>query len=342
MELLDHINLKPYNTFGIAARAKHFCRIDHVQQLEELRASSIFKENPHLILGGGSNVLFTKNFEGLIIQNSLKGIEKTGETDETIELSVSSGEVWNDLVMHCVQNNWGGIENLSLIPGTVGAAPIQNIGAYGVEVGEVIKHVDVIDLSSGRRERIDHDECKFSYRDSVFKSGVKKKIFISSVTLRLTTKNHRINTTYGAVLHTLQQKNNSSSTDFSIQQISEAITHIRSEKLPDYRVTGNAGSFFKNPEITSDAFQKLQGEHPGIPHYPTANQQVKIPAGWLIEQCGWKGRVVGNAGVHAHQALVIINRGEASGDEIFSLAQQIISSVREKFSITLTPEVNIF
>lgn len=342
MELLDHINLKPYNTFGIAARAKHFCRIDHVQQLEELRASSIFKENPHLILGGGSNVLFTKNFEGLIIQNSLKGIEKTGETDETIELSVSSGEVWNDLVMHCVQNNWGGIENLSLIPGTVGAAPIQNIGAYGVEVGEVIKHVDVIDLSSGRRERIDHDECKFSYRDSVFKSGVKKKFFISSVTLRLTTKNHRINTTYGAVLHTLQQKNNSSSSDFSIQQISEAITHIRSEKLPDYRVTGNAGSFFKNPEITSDAFQKLQGEHPGIPHYPTANQQVKIPAGWLIEQCGWKGRVVGNAGVHAHQALVIINRGEASGEEIFSLAQQIISSVREKFSITLTPEVNIF
>jgi UDP-N-acetylmuramate dehydrogenase len=342
MELLEKINLKPFNTFGISVTAKYFCEVENINQLQELRESEMFKKNPSLILGGGSNILFTKNFEGIIIRNSLKGIEKVKESDDSIELKVSSGEIWSDLVMHCVKNNWGGIENLSLIPGTVGAAPIQNIGAYGVEVSDVIKNVEAIDLTSGRAEVIDHDDCKFSYRESVFKSGNKKKFFISSVTLRLTKKNHHINTRYGAVLSTLQQKNNSSSTEFSIQQISDAVIQIRKEKLPDYRIVGNAGSFFKNPEIDQDDFKKLKNDYPEMPHYNTVNQQVKIPAGWLIEQCGWKGKTFDHVGVHPHQALVIINREGASGDEIFSLALKIISSVREKFSITLTPEVNIF
>jgi UDP-N-acetylmuramate dehydrogenase len=287
-------------------------------------------------------VLFTHNFDGLVIHNSIKGITKANETEETIDLKVSSGEIWHELVMHCMKNNWGGIENLSLIPGTVGAAPIQNIGAYGVEVKDVIENVEVIDLYSGNITQLSRDDCKFSYRDSVFKRGDKKKFFISSVTLRLTKKNHRINTNYGAVLHTLQQKNNSSSTDFSIQQISDAIVEIRREKLPDYHTLGNAGSFFKNPEIEIHLFKNIQSKHPLIPNYTTENQKVKIPAGWLIEQCGWKGKTIGHAGVHAQQALVLVNRGDAQGEEIFSLAQQIISSVKEKFSITLAPEVNIF
>ncbi len=342
MKLRQNINLKPYNTFGIAVTAKYFSQIERLEELKELLNSEIFRKNHSLVMGSGSNMLFTKNFDGIIIQNSMKGIEIVNETDEAIELKMQSGEIWNDVVMHCVKNNWGGIENLSLIPGTVGAAPIQNIGAYGVEVGDVIKKVEVIDLSSRHVEQLDHDDCKFSYRDSVFKSGDKKKKFISSVTLRLTKKNHRINTKYGAVLHTLQQKNNSSSTDFTIQQISDAIIQIRKEKLPDYMVIGNAGSFFKNPEIARDQYQSLKKTYPEIPSYPSANQQVKVPAAWLIEQCGWKGKKIGHAGVHQHQALVLINDGEATGDEIFSLAQKIISSVREKFSITLTPEVNIF
>ena len=290
MELLQNINLKPYHTFGIAVTAKYFCKIERLEELKELLASKVFAENQYLIIGGGSNLLFTKNFDGLIIQNSLKGIEKENETDEIIELKVQSGEIWHDMVMHCVKNNLGGIENLSLIPGTVGAAPIQNIGAYGVEIGNVIKKVEAIDLSSGRVEQLDRDECKFSYRDSAFKSGAKKNFFISSVTLSLTKKNHRTNTKYGVVLHTLQQKNNSSATEFSIQQISDAIIQIRKEKLPDYNVMGNAGSFFKNPEIPQEHFHSLQKSFPEIPSYPSANQQVKVPAAWLIEQCGWKGK----------------------------------------------------
>lgn len=333
------VSLKPYTTFGIDCTAKYFCAITSVSDLQELISTEFFNNEKHLILGRGSNVLFTQDFDGLVIHNSIKGIETVSENDEKIVLKISSGELWHEVVMHCVKNNWGGIENLSLIPGTMGAAPIQNIGAYGVEVKNVIDRVEIIDLSTSVIRSLSNEECRFGYRESVFKHELKKNIFISSVTLTLTKKNHQINTSYGALTTTLHQMN---VFEFTPQTISDAVIKIRTEKLPDHQKMGNAGSFFKNPEIAEKLFHQLQLQYPEIPHYPSANQQVKIPAGWLIERCGWKGKRIGDAGVHAHQALVLVNYGNASGEEIFSLSKKISATVQEKFSITLTPEVNIF
>jgi UDP-N-acetylmuramate dehydrogenase len=338
-QIEKNVNLKSYNTFGIEAKAKYFCSIESEEQLQELITTELFKNERRIFLGGGSNVLFTKDFEGLIIHNVIQGIKKQDETDENILLRVASGVNWHQLVLHCVQHNWGGVENLSLIPGTVGAAPIQNIGAYGVEISEVIEKVDGVDITNNLSKSFTKDECRFGYRESVFKSVFKEKIFISSVTLRLWKKNHHFNVSYGAINDTLKQMN---TTHLSIQSISDAVIKIRKEKLPDFNVIGNAGSFFKNPEITEQHYQHLKSNYASIPHYPTANQRVKVPAGWLIEQCGWKGKKINHVGVHAMQALVLVNFGDAKGEEIFQLAMKIIESVKEKFSITLTPEVNIF
>ncbi|MBS1488599.1 MAG: UDP-N-acetylmuramate dehydrogenase [Bacteroidetes bacterium] len=339
MKIDKNISIKPYNTFGIDCLASYFCELSSLTDLQELIASDLFKKEKHLILGRGSNVLFTKDFEGIVIHNSIKGIVIDAEEEDYIHLRVNSGELWHDLVMYCVRHQWGGVENLSLIPGTVGAAPIQNIGAYGVEVKDVIEKVEVIDLHNGHTRVLSKEECKFGYRESVFKHEREKNFFISSVTLTLTKKNHRFTTSYGALNSTLNQMNHGVQT---LQAISEAVIKIRTEKLPDHQAMGNAGSFFKNPEISESLFQKIKEQYPSIPFYPAANQQVKVPAGWLIEQCGWKGKRIGDAGVHAHQALVLINYGHASGEEIFSLSKKISVSVKEKFSITLTPEVNIF
>jgi UDP-N-acetylmuramate dehydrogenase len=338
ISIQENVSLKSYNTFGIDAKAKYFCDIKSIDDLISLVQSEFIKKERFLILGGGSNVLFRKDFDGLVVHNSIHGRNVVHERDESIYLKVNSGEVWHDTVIYCVQNRWGGIENLSLIPGTVGAVPMQNIGAYGVEAREVIENVEAVELSTGRIKTFTNQECKFAYRESIFKNELKEMFFISSVTLSLTKKNHRITTSYGAIADTLSKMN---ITQPSIKSVSDAVIKIRSEKLPDFHALGNAGSFFKNPEISEEQFSKLQSEFQSVPHYP-ANQGVKVPAGWLIEQCGWKGKTVGNAGVHDKQALVLVNRGGATGDEIFSLAMKIISSVSEKFSITLTPEVNIF
>jgi len=335
----ENTSLKPYNTFGIDVKTKYFCEIRSDDELQELIATDLFKNEKKLILGGGSNVLFTRNFDGLLILNSIQGIEIVEETEEKITLKASSGERWHSLVMNCVKHNWGGIENLSLIPGTVGAAPMQNIGAYGVEVSEVITKVEAIELTTGEIKMFTREECKFGYRESIFKNTAKEKYFISSVTLTLCKKNYHINISYGAISDILKQMNVSQPT---IQSVSEAVIKIRTEKLPDTTTLGNAGSFFKNPEIGEKLFEKIKSEYPVIPHYTAANQQVKVPAGWLIEQCGWKGKKFDRIGVHATQALVLVNYGDANGEEIFQLAMKIIQSVREKFSITLTPEVNIF
>jgi UDP-N-acetylmuramate dehydrogenase len=334
-----NISLKPFNTFSIEAKAKYFCSVESEEQLLELMTTDLFKNERQIFLGAGSNVLFTKDFDGLIIRNIIQGIEKQSETDENILLRVASGVNWHQLVLHSVRHNWGGIENLSLIPGTVGAAPIQNIGAYGVEVSEVIEKVEGFDITNSVSKSFTKDECRFGYRESVFKNVFKEKIFISSVTLSLWKKNHRININYGAINDTLKQMN---ITHPTIQSVSDAVIKIRKEKLPDFNVVGNAGSFFKNPEITEQHFQQLKNNYTTMPHYPAANQQVKVPAGWLIEQCGWKGKKINHVGVHAMQALVLVNFGSAKGEEIFRLAMKIIESVKEKFSITLIPEVNIF
>ncbi len=338
IKIEENVNLKPYNTFGIEAQARYFCKISKEEQLEELLSSEAYKNERHLILGSGSNILFTNDFDGLIIKVELEGIQKLKETGDTIDINVKSGEVWHTLVLYCVQNNLGGIENLSLIPGTVGAAPIQNIGAYGVEIKEVVKNVEAINLSTGERKTFTNAECMFGYRESIFKHDLKDNYFISSVTLTMTTKNHLLNTHYGAIQDTLKAMH---VTEPTIKTISDAVIHIRKTKLPDPSIIGNAGSFFKNPVITLSHYGQLKKKYTEIPGYPSVNQSVKIPAGWLIEQCGWKGKRVDNIGVHTQQALVLVNYGNGNGNEIFQLAKNILSSVKEKFNITLTPEVNI-
>jgi UDP-N-acetylmuramate dehydrogenase len=334
----ENISLRPYNTFGIDAKARFFCRLKTENDLTQLFESDFYKSNRVLWLGGGSNLLFLHDFDGLVIKNELLGIEKKDETAEKVELSVASGVVWHELVMHCVAQNWGGVENLSLIPGTVGAAPMQNIGAYGVEAREVIKNVSGFDLRSGAKMTLSNQECEFGYRESIFKHTLKEKFFISSVTLTLTKKNHHINTSYGAIQDTLTHMNVSVPT---LRDVSDAVIHIRQSKLPDPLLLGNAGSFFKNPTIAQNHYDELKKTHPFMPGYISENQQVKVPAGWLIEQCGWKGKRINEAGVHAHQALVLINYGSAKGDEIFSLAREIQHDVTKKFGINLTTEVNI-
>jgi UDP-N-acetylmuramate dehydrogenase len=334
----EQVSLKAYNTFGVDASARYFCRISTENDFIELISTPLYKKNRSLVLGGGSNVLFLNDFNGLIIRNELKGWQVTEETDTNIELKVGAGEVWHDVVMLCVEKNWGGIENLSLIPGTMGAAPMQNIGAYGVEAKEVIKCVDTIDRKTGEKKTFQNAECHFGYRESVFKQSLKEKFFISSVTLTLTKKNHLLNTSYGAIQLTLVQMNITSPT---IKDVSNAVIQIRQNKLPDPSHIGNAGSFFKNPSLSSIAYEELKKEFPLIPGYFSDNQQVKVPAGWLIEACGWKGKRIGDAGVHAQQALVLVNYGNAKGEEIFLISEQIKSSVKKKFNIDLNTEVNI-
>lgn len=338
LTIQNNIDLKPYNTFGIHAVALHFVTINTLAELHELIHTDLFKNEKHLIIGGGSNLLLTQDFMGLIIHNNLKGKAVQKETDETITLEVSSGEPWHPFVAHCVQHNWGGIENLSLIPGTVGAAPMQNIGAYGVELCEVVDHVNGFDLKTGDLKTFSNPECMFGYRESIFKKELREKFFISSVTLTLSKKNHRLNIGYGAIKETLDSMHITTPT---IQSISEAVIAIRRKKLPDPSVMGNAGSFFKNPVITDSHYQSLKKTYSELPGYSTENQLVKVPAAWLIEQCGWKGKRFGDAGVHTHQPLVLVNYNHATGEEIFSLAMRVRASVREKFDIDLVPEVNI-
>ncbi len=334
----ENISLKPYNTFGIDAKAKYFTRISTEKDFQQLIGTKIYQDNPVLILGGGSNVLFTKDYEGLVIKDEMKGISVVDETPEIINIKALAGENWHELVMYCVRNNWGGVENLSLIPGTTGAAPMQNIGAYGVEMKDIVKNVEAIDKINGTLRSFSNEECHFGYRESVFKQELKEKYFISSVTLTLTKKNHLLNINYGAILDTLKSMNVSQP---NIQSISDAVIYIRKSKLPDPTQIGNAGSFFKNPTITLQHYTDLKEHHPHIPGYHTENQLVKVPAGWLIEQCNWKGKRINEVGVHAHQALVLVNYGDAKGEDIVALSLNIKSSVKEKFNIDLTTEVNI-
>ncbi|MEQ9591578.1 MAG: UDP-N-acetylmuramate dehydrogenase [Cyclobacteriaceae bacterium] len=337
-KILENASLLPHNTMRIDAKARYFAEVTTTEDLQEILSSSAYQNMSRLVLGGGSNILFTKDFPGIVLKVSMRGMNVVKESEQNIWLKVAAGENWHELVMHCVTNDWGGIENLSLIPGTVGAAPMQNIGAYGVEIKDVVDQVEGIDLETGKPRVFSNAECEFGYRESVFKRGLREKYFISSVTLILSKINHRLNTTYGAIQETLTSLNVKSIT---IQAISEAVIAIRKNKLPDPAVIGNAGSFFKNPTIDQLHFNSLKVTHPTVPHYQIDNQYVKIPAGWLIEQCGWKGKRVDDVGVHPLQALVLVNYSSKKGDAILSLAKDIQHSVLEKFGIELTPEVNI-
>ncbi len=334
----ENVSLLPFNTFKFEATARYFCVIRSGLDMQELIRSEIFKTNKVLILGGGSNILLTRDFDGLVIKNEIKGKEIVSENEDTITLKVGSGENWHEFVMFCVDKDFGGVENLSLIPGTIGAAPMQNIGAYGIEVKNVIDSVQSIDLNTGMITNFSNDACKFGYRESIFKNEAKDKYFISSVTLTLTKTNHRFNTSYGAIQDTLTS---SGVKNITLRAISDAVIHIRRSKLPDPAVIGNAGSFFKNPSISNSSYENLKKHFPNIPGYAEPDNKTKVPAGWLIEQCGWKGKTIDKIGVHPLQALVLVHYGGDKGENIWNLAMNIQSSVKEKFQISLHPEVNI-
>ncbi|MFN4082646.1 MAG: UDP-N-acetylmuramate dehydrogenase [Bacteroidia bacterium] len=333
-----NISLKPYNTFGIEATAAEFVEINSTEELQVLCQTFNLKERNLLILGGGSNLLLTKNFDGMVVKINMKGIEILHQTNTYVLLKCMAGEVWHHLVMYCIERDFGGIENLSLIPGCVGAAPMQNIGAYGVELKDVFFSLEAIEIDTCIMKTFDAETCKFGYRESIFKNKLKGKYIITSVILKLTSKNHKINTSYGAIHQVLQCKNIINPT---IKDVSDAVINIRTSKLPDPKLLGNSGSFFKNPEVEEKFFNQLKQTYPNIVGYSTGENKIKVAAGWLIEQCGWKGKIVGNTGSHKDQALVLVNYGKATGEEIYMLAMAIQASVKEKFGITIEPEVNI-
>jgi len=336
MKIERNYNLSKLNTFGISVHAKLFVEIKNEDDLKGLFETPEFKNNQKLFLGGGSNVLFTKDFDGLVILNRLKGIEIIEEDGESVRIKCMGGEIWHDLVTYAVDRGWWGIENLSLIPGTVGAAPMQNIGAYGAELKDVLENVEAFDVNTGDKIIFNKEECELGYRDSIFKNGSKDKYFISAITLKLSKKEKK-NLDY-KVLQDHLEKNKIEVKNS--KDVSDAVSHIRRSKLPDPAVILNAGSFFKNVFLQSGEFKKLQETYPEMPYFSEDNL-IKIPAAWLIEQTGWKGKRVGNVGVHDKQALVIVNHGGAKGDEIQGLAQEIIYSVYKKFKIKLVPEVNV-
>jgi len=332
----ENKSLKELNTFGVEAFAKYFLEINNEQELADVLDDEKVKDLPLLILGGGSNILFTKNFNGLVLHIRIGGIEvKEQNTDRYV--TAGGGIVWNDLVQYCVSRGYAGIENLSLIPGTVGAAPVQNIGAYGVELMDVFESCRAYDRINKTLVEFDKVSCKFSYRDSLFKREGKDRYIITSVTLKLSTI-PKLVLDYGAVLAELKSRNIH---DPGIKDVSKIISEIRVSKLPDPLTIGNSGSFFKNPVIESEDFQKLQSVFKDIVHYPIQFGKVKLAAGWLIEQCGWKGVKVGNTGTWKNQALVLVNYGNAKGTEVYDFSEAIVKSVYNKFKVKIEREVNI-
>jgi len=333
----ENVSLKAYNTFGVDASARYFADASSVEELTETLKNSN-PQTPILFLGGGSNLLLTKDFEGLAIRLNLKGITEEIITENEVLVTAKAGENWHQFVIFCLEKNYGGLENLSLIPGNVGTSPMQNIGAYGTEIKDVFQSCKVLNLDTSGIEVFDLEKCRFGYRDSIFKQEGKGKYVILDVTFRLTRTVHRINVEYGAIQSELE---NMGILNPTIQDVSKAVINIRQSKLPDPNVIGNAGSFFKNPTIPLAQYETLKLKFDQIPGYPNSDL-VKIPAGWLIEQCGWKGKQIGNVASHRQQALVIINAtGTASGKEIFDFSAMIIESVKEKYGIVLEREVNI-
>jgi UDP-N-acetylmuramate dehydrogenase len=337
----ENYSLKKYNTFGVEACAKQFAAFTSLHELTELLTPD--SRLPTLILGGGSNILFTGNYNGVVLKNEIQGIEKIQEDETHVYIKAGAGENWHSFVRYCIENSYAGIENLSLIPGNVGASPMQNIGAYGVEIKDVFHSLEAYHLKDKATVIFTKEDCEFGYRESVFKRKYKDQFVITSVTCQLS-KKPAFNTSYGAIEQELEKMGVK---DLSIQAVSQAVINIRSSKLPDPKEIGNAGSFFKNPIIEETHLKELQKQYPTIPHYPlipdsrlpTLNS--KLAAGWLIEQCGWKGYRKGDAGCHAKQALVLVNYSNASGKEIYDLSSGIIQSVQDKFGIQLEREVNI-
>lgn len=335
MEVCENFSLKEYNTFNIDAACKYFVRCEREEELLEFVRSYELKPEEVLILGGGSNFLFTEDFDGVVFYPMMQGCEIVEENEQEVFVRVGSGVVWDDFVAWAVEHGYGGIENLSLIPGHVGATPVQNIGAYGMEAGESIARVEAVDIVEAKKVEIDAAVCRFSYRDSIFKHEWKNRYVVTYVTFRLM-KQPVFRLQYGSVREEVTR-----SGETTLKAIRQAIIRIRDAKLPDVKILPNAGSFFKNPLVEREAIKKLLVEYPGMPVYPVDDEHVKLAAGWLIEMSGWKGKGIGNAAVHDKQALVLVNKGEATGIEIAHLANEIKKSVFLKFGVWLEPEVNI-
>lgn len=335
MNIIENHSLKNYNTFGVEAKAKYFAEISSEEDLIQLLTD--YQNVPTLFLGGGSNILLTQDFEGLAIKLNLNGISEEHISEEQVLISAKAGENWHEFVQYCLQKNYGGLENLSLIPGNVGTCPVQNIGAYGVEIKDYFHSCKVLNLRNLEIQTLSKEDCIFGYRDSIFKQR-KGEFVILEVSFLLTKKNHLIKVEYGAIKSELEKMGIANP---SIQEVAQAVISIRQSKLPDPKKVGNVGSFFKNPTISFAEFSLLKGKFAEMPHYETP-QGAKIPAAWLIEQCGWKGKQIGNVATHHLQALVIINAtGNATGKEIFDFSEQIIQSVQQKFGIRLEREVNV-
>jgi UDP-N-acetylmuramate dehydrogenase len=326
-------SLKSFNTFGIKAYTRFYAEADNREDLQTIL--NVFKDytQPKLILGGGSNLLFVNDFDGITIYPGLKGAEVVTQDEEYVWIKVYAGENWDKFVEASVTRNWGGVENLSYIPGNVGACPIQNIGAYGVEVKDVIDSIEVIDLTTGESRNFSNKECEFGYRDSIFKREARGKYLVVSVTFRLT-KNPVLSVNYKDVQEELKNYNS-----VNVSSVRNAIISIRKRKLPDPQEYGNAGSFFKNPVIDKAHFESLKATYPEIPSYPVSETEVKVPAAWFIEKTGWKGKREGNTGTHPNQPLVLVNYGDATGMEIYTFARKIQESVQEKFHVFLEMEV---
>lgn len=340
MQIQENYSLKSLNTFGIEAKARYFASFRSTADLQEILKAGLDREEklPELVLGGGSNLLFTGDFNGIVLKNEILGVEKVKEDDDHMYLRVGAGENWHGFVLYCIENNYAGVENLSLIPGCVGASPMQNIGAYGVEIREVFHELTAFHLKEQNNFTFRLSDCEFGYRESIFKKKYRDQFAISYVTFRLN-KRPVFNTSYGAIEQELERMGVK---DLSIRAISRAVINIRTSKLPDPKVIGNAGSFFKNPTIPAEQFETLRSTFPGLPGYSNPDGTFKLAAGWLIEQCGWKGFRRGDAGVHDRQALVLVNHGHASGNEILQLSREIQGSVLEKFGVALEREVNIW
>ncbi|GMN11904.1 UDP-N-acetylmuramate dehydrogenase [Croceitalea sp. MTPC9] len=336
MNIQENISLKDYNTFGIAVNASFFAEINSLLQLQKALQLSAYPEK--FVISGGSNMLLTKDIEALVLHINLKGITVFEEEEESVVLKVMAGENWHELVLWTLDHDYGGLENLSLIPGNTGTAPIQNIGAYGVELKDVFVSCEAMHIKTQELKEFTKEECKFGYRNSIFKNEVKGEYIITSVKLRLTKDNHKLQTFYGAIEEELKNNNIVYPT---IKDISNAVIAIRKSKLPDPKEIGNSGSFFKNPVVSKKALETFKKKNPDAPFYEVDSKNFKIPAGWLIEQCGFKGKRFGDAGVHEKQALVLVNYGDATGEQILDLAYEIKKAVLDKFKISIVPEVNI-
>ena len=339
IEIQHHFQLKEHNTFGISAFAKAYIPAATMQQLKE--AVSYYHDEELFVLGGGSNMLLINDIERPIVHVLLKGIDIQEQNQGKVKLKVMAGENWHGLVMYCIQNNLAGIENLALIPGNAGTSPIQNIGAYGVELKDTFHSCDVLEIATGQEETLTKEDCKFGYRDSIFKNAALGKYIITSITLELTDLNsnddYELKTNYGAIQEEMDQLPGEN----SISKVAQAVINIRTNKLPDPKVIGNSGSFFKNPIISRASYDDLVRMHPQMPFYEVSDDQVKVPAGWLIDKSGFKGKRYGDAGVHDRQALVLVNHGKATGKEILEVAKKIQEAVHIRFGISIETEVNL-